>query len=282
MLKTLVRRMGQGDLTACHHGELSFGLVREFHRCVLQEVNVVGYLGKLRELSLYARSETTNLGTFLDFLATRTLEEWSVDSLFVSIVRANGGYYVAGGHGAQASMLVDGFERHFDRNSPGALAYFDGQIEECGSFDEYPFYGRHNAANAFPNGFEYSLAIPVPSYGPLMIYCEKVHELNYESQNFLYALGEMLGSHLDRLGFRDQIVNIDESKTPYVMTALTPRQWKIHALVLEGMSNLAIAHEMKYSESLIRQETMRIYKKLGITGRKDLPISRQGLEAKEA
>ena len=115
-----------------------------------------------------------------------------------------------------------------------------------------------------------------------MIYCREIHDLNRDSQNFLYALGETLACHLDFLGFRDQITNIDESKAPFLLMSLTPRQWEIHALILEGMSNVAIAHEMKYSESLIRQETMRIYKKLGISGRRDLPILRQSLDVKEA
>ncbi len=234
----------------------------------------MGYLGKLRELTLFRKSEKAILSLFLDFLANNTFEGWEVDSLFVSIVRSNGGYYIAGGHGAQAENLVNGFERHFDRISPGAGAYFDGLIEECGSFENYPFYARHNATAAFPNGFSYSLAIPIPSYGPLMVYCHLVRELDRESQNFLYALGETLSTHLDALGFREELTKIDATKPPFVMTALTPRQWEIHALMLEGMSNLAIARQMKYSESLIRQETMRIYKLLGITGRKDLPINR--------
>jgi DNA-binding CsgD family transcriptional regulator len=242
----------------------------------------VGYLGKLRELSLFRKSEDATLNSFLDFLAQNTLEGWGVDSLFVSIVRANGGYYVAGGHGAQAALLINGFERHFDRNSPGANAYFDGRIEECGPFQEYPFYGGGRASDVFPNGFDYSMAIPVPSYGPLMVYCHTVHDLDRESENFLYALGETLSWHLDALGFRDEITNVDETNAPFVMMALTPRQWEIHGLMLDGFSNLAIAHHMKYSESLIRQETMRIYKKLGITGRKDLPITRNNVEVKEA
>lgn len=269
------------DLTNCQCERLLLRRVHALHSHIPERANVVGYLGKLRQLSLFARSSAANLETFLDFLATNTLDAWSIDSLFVSIVRSNGGYFIAGGHGAQASLLINGFERHFDRNSPGAMAYFDGQIEECGSFDAYPFYARHNAVHAFPNGFQYSLAVPVPSYGPLMIYCQAAHDLDRESQNFLYALGETLASHLDLLGFRDQITNVGEGKTPFVMMALTPRQWEIHGLILEGMSNLAIAREMKYSESLIRQETMRIYKKLGISGRKDLPISRNALDVTE-
>lgn len=242
----------------------------------------MGYLGKLRELSLFRKSESATLDSFLEFLATETLSGWSIDSIFVSVVRSNGAYYVAGGHGPRAVMLVDRPERNFDRNSPGAAAYFDGVIVESGSFEDYPFFVRGNALKVFPHGFSYSLAVPVPSYGPLMMYCHAVHELDHEKENFLYALGESLSSHLDALGFSQEIDKIDEGNPPLAIVALTPRQWEVHSLMLTGLSNAAIAHHMKYSESLIRQETMRIYKKLGITGRKDLPISRQNLEAKEA
>ena len=51
---------------------------------------------------------------------------------------------------------------------------------------------------------------------------------------------------------------------------LTERQELILELMQEGKTNGAIATRMGYSESLIRQETIVIYRKLGIAGRKDL------------
>lgn len=51
---------------------------------------------------------------------------------------------------------------------------------------------------------------------------------------------------------------------------LSERQSLIIELVRSGMTNMAIANRLGYSESLIRQETMMIYKKMGITGRRDL------------
>lgn len=51
---------------------------------------------------------------------------------------------------------------------------------------------------------------------------------------------------------------------------LTERQELVLELIQEGKTNGSIALLMGYSESLIRQETMVIYRKLGIEGRKDL------------
>lgn len=51
---------------------------------------------------------------------------------------------------------------------------------------------------------------------------------------------------------------------------LTPRQVTILKLIHDGYNNRQIASELSYSVSLIRQETMRIYAKLGVNGRNEL------------
>ena len=51
---------------------------------------------------------------------------------------------------------------------------------------------------------------------------------------------------------------------------LTSRQARILELIKEDRTNASIATILGYSESLIRQETIIIYKKLGIDGRREL------------
>ena len=51
---------------------------------------------------------------------------------------------------------------------------------------------------------------------------------------------------------------------------LSPRQLLIHKMMVTGKTNRQIASDLSYSVSLIRQETMRIYIKLGIDGRKEI------------
>jgi DNA-binding CsgD family transcriptional regulator len=52
--------------------------------------------------------------------------------------------------------------------------------------------------------------------------------------------------------------------------SLSPREKKILELIRSGMTNAEIADEIGYSESLIRQETVAIYRKLGVSGRKEI------------
>jgi DNA-binding CsgD family transcriptional regulator len=51
---------------------------------------------------------------------------------------------------------------------------------------------------------------------------------------------------------------------------LTSRQTSILEMIKEGRTNHSIAEILGYSESLIRQETIIIYRKLGVEGRRDL------------
>ena len=51
---------------------------------------------------------------------------------------------------------------------------------------------------------------------------------------------------------------------------LTTRQEAVFSLMLRGRVNREIAQEINYSESLVRQETVVIFAKLGVAGRKAL------------
>ena len=48
---------------------------------------------------------------------------------------------------------------------------------------------------------------------------------------------------------------------------LTPRQQLILQMISEGRTNIGIGEMLKYSESTIRQETIKIFSKLGCHGR---------------
>jgi len=60
------------------------------------------------------------------------------------------------------------------------------------------------------------------------------------------------------------------SPTDHQSSSLSPRQNKIIEHLRRGRTNAEIANELGYSESLIRQETVKIYRTLNITGRKEL------------
>ena len=60
------------------------------------------------------------------------------------------------------------------------------------------------------------------------------------------------------------------TKPKFNEIALTQRQERILDLINQGKTNAMIAIQLGYSESLIRQETIIIYRKLGVDGRREL------------
>ena len=76
------------------------------------------------------------------------------------------------------------------------------------------------------------------------------------------------------LSLKENRIRFDESRlssqSPVASRRLTSRQAKIVELIRDGKTNGSIADSLGYSESLIRQETIIIYRKLGVSGRKEL------------
>lgn len=69
-------------------------------------------------------------------------------------------------------------------------------------------------------------------------------------------------------GGRDTYNFLRESIVYWTMSSdLSERQLEILRLMSAGKTNAAIARELGYSESTVRQETMVIYRALGVDGR---------------
>ena len=95
---------------------------------------------------------------------------------------------------------------------------------------------------------------------------------NNDTRQYFEVLRSILSLYL-------HLIHTDDSSTERQSTRsrgslngkdLTNRQQNILTLIKDGKTNGAIASQMGYSESLIRQETMIIYQKLGVNGRRDI------------
>jgi DNA-binding NarL/FixJ family response regulator len=85
-----------------------------------------------------------------------------------------------------------------------------------------------------------------------------------ENRNFLETVGGLLGLQISSL--RRTRLSVDQDSS--VWNLLNNRQHKIVAMMSDGKTNSQIAYELGYSESTIRQETIKIYEILGVPGRK--------------
>jgi DNA-binding CsgD family transcriptional regulator len=104
---------------------------------------------------------------------------------------------------------------------------------------------------------------------------------NVNDVNYFNAIRSMLSLFMK--SHKEQVVKSSDGKLAVTTesqeretnsTRLTERQEIILRMIELGDTNNTIAERMGYSESLIRQETIAIYRKLGISGRKDLDTGR--------
>jgi DNA-binding CsgD family transcriptional regulator len=63
----------------------------------------------------------------------------------------------------------------------------------------------------------------------------------------------------------------------FAAASLTEREREVLALVGEGLTNAQIARALKFSESTIKQATIRIFKVLGVKNRADAVLAARGL-----
>lgn len=111
---------------------------------------------------------------------------------------------------------------------------------------------------------------PVAAFG---LFCNDNIEVNSEIDAFLKSIASLLSmyffsqSYHKTVPFRsdskvhiDHLANIKDGK-------LSDRQQIILRLMSQGDTNLSMAERLGYSESTIRQETIKIFAKLGCNGR---------------
>ena len=116
------------------------------------------------------------------------------------------------------------------------------------------------------------IAIPFVTHGvPVGLMAVVIEERTYELQTLqlaselFFKLGAFYLESLD-LG---NTMNSGAGPTPASPEDLTARQLTILSHIQDGLVNLEIAKELMLSESTIRQETVRIYRALGVGNRQE-------------
>jgi DNA-binding CsgD family transcriptional regulator len=128
---------------------------------------------------------------------------------------------------------------------------------------------------AEPEGWASGVAIPVFPNGGIAFISSQPLELTHEKEIVFTAISSLLGLYASRMS--SELVPIAvkvKEKIHLEQVPLTDRQLVIAGLLERGFSNSQIGLEIGYSESLVRQETISIYKKLKVTGREAMQLIR--------
>lgn len=129
----------------------------------------------------------------------------------------------------------------------------------------------------FPDFYHFDQRTPWESQIALPVGLTRIYSFSFPSDHsskdgmnsYIESIASMLKVYESALEFKNAIGSrnfIDESE----VQPLSERQERILELLKLGKTNKEIADAIDYSESLVRHETMIIYKKLRVEGRHEL------------
>lgn len=212
-------------------------------------------------------------------LATRVCPSGEVSKVYLGSLRGDGFFRTISSFGYSIDSGVENYEIPLDSKRPIPKAYKNSKIVITKPevvLSEFPDFVQTDL-NA-----PWSAIVAVPMYGGGYIFVfrlqGKVEDLQF-AEVYFGAIRSLLShyrfeDHLHPCGpTRNRSTKmpiVDSHKRELFGKELTVRQRTIFNLILEGFTNSSIAEQLSYSESLIRQETVVIYAKLGVSGRKEL------------
>lgn len=228
---------------------------------------------RLRQIADFLANES-DFRAGLKFVAVNFCSSGDPARLLLNRVNGSSGLSHLFSFGFHESLISLGQTHHFfteqaqlqiDKGKNLSLIYHD---------NEYKKVFTESIGFSDEDKFEVTLIAQLSSEFVVSI-SSKTYLLDGELAEELMALGSIVNLYLNMVD--KDLWNQGKSKRRQEIfpgQPLTERQELILELVRQGKRNHEIAQALGYSESLIRQETMVIYKKLGVPGRKSLTSER--------
>jgi DNA-binding CsgD family transcriptional regulator len=209
------------------------------------------------------------------YLVMNTFSEEKILAIYIGELTETGVVCVIGGFGWDAVEYASLVDIPIQSQYPITDSIRTNEVivlNNDASFEAaYPLMAKQITSVEWESG----IAIPVYPIGGMALYSSKRIELTQPMKVFFVAIGSLLGLYASRLpvSLVEVALNVKQ-KIDLPQVPLSDRQLVIAGLLERGFNNSEIALEIGYSESLIRQEAVAIYRKLDVTGRKAMQAIR--------
>ena len=212
--------------------------------------------------------------TFKDIsahLALSTFSDEEVQVVFTGLLEPDGNVHEVGHFGYTESDCVGPVTIPVRHNTPIRSVLKSGNA--------FVYQNRPELFEEFVDGYKYpvpptwkTLAIfPISDFGIVAIFFRNEIEDNPDIRLHLQTLGALIGLQMKCNKNVDQIDFINDNQFPTQSnSSMSERQVVILKMIERGLTNSEIAKEVGYSESLVRQETVHIFRKLNVSGRKEI------------
>lgn len=221
-----------------------------------------------------------HLSQFIQFLQTPSLTRFDVclflfkkslsfldpKSIFIVKVSPNRTFGVEGSYGFSEMQVASFAEVPIDSDLATSRSIRENRIVWAGSnADRNKTYSEVHNRNFFAAGAQMvvwplrRLGLPV---GAVACFFDQPTSASPHIDNYLTILSDLIS-----LRFFSIIEDVGSSVIPNPHQELSDRESKVLELMGKTLTNHEIAAELDFSESTIRQDTMSIYRKMGVNGR---------------
>jgi DNA-binding CsgD family transcriptional regulator len=219
----------------------------------------------------FVKRENPDLNEMCQFAVIRTFGSIGATSMFGAVLEPDGLIRPQGQFGFSQEVMKSWEVSSITDSTPTTDALKTNNIVWVGEKSEwereYPHltkYGLDMTANAY-------VTWPITVRGSYMSVLGLCLNRSLAPTPGLISFMETIGGIIAlQLSQSERTsTSSEEDRVTALMNLFSRRQRDVMHLVSEGLTNPQIATELGFSESTIRQETMRIYEILGATGRAD-------------
>ena len=229
------------------------------------------------ELVAYIQAQHPDFNQLCQFLVTQTLAPLGAISIFGSSLDEAGYIRPFGQYGFTSEVMQSWGETHIDDDLPTADALRSQNIVWVADsehwLDDHPDVAVHKIDDTAKTFIAWPISIGGAQMSILGLVLRESQAPSAPIISYLEALGGIVAMHLSR-------PHAESERKSNPLAFMTRRQREILELIAEGLTNPQIGRALDFSESTIRQETMRIYEILGARGRREAADLYRNLKAK--
>ena len=239
---------------------------------------------QLAEVSTYVTDPSHKFSDVLQMLCIKALSPFQTDALVYTEINQNGntnlhtsfGIEITDKNGERPTFTIS-------ERTPFTDAIRENRIIWIDSLPTWPKQYTKMASLQLPKNLKTLICCPIDDgglpIGSLTAFSHAKLEFEEATAQYLEAIALILSNAIRKQSQPKKRSNRDRDELSrseaFVFDPsdyekpLSERQNLILKLIAEGRTNAAIADVLGYSESLIRQETIKIYAKLGCSGRNE-------------
>lgn len=224
---------------------------------------------KISELSGFLSRSPRSYNEVAQFLTLRILDEYQPVCLYIAELIETGVLCPLGSFGYESKDIVNFQEVSLQEKTPMTLAVSSSQVVIVPNKEED--LAKFTVLEVMESNPNWSTLISVPAYpnGGFTFLSSISLKDGDTDILFLTAVGSLLGLYGQSIPpALVDAARLAKEQTDLEGFPLTQRQLVIAGMLERGHSNFEIAQEIGFSESLIRQESVAIYEKLNVSGRK--------------